>query len=142
MGFGESIPAGFTATVRQRNGAGVAALVLGVSSLVAVASFVLFPLALVGGLIGVVLGVIGMVRAGRGEASNRGQAVMGLVASLLALALAGVLVARVGTWANDNRTPLYRLGKCLAEVQDGPAVGTCFGRFANEVRGATQGPVP
>jgi hypothetical protein len=135
MGFGEPIPAGFTATIRQRNGAGVAALVLGVASLVAVASFVLFPLALVGGLVGTVLGVIGMVRARRGEASNRGQAAVGLVASFLALTLAGVLVVRVGSWATDNRTPLSRLGRCLAEAQDGPAVGTCFGQFANETRG-------
>jgi hypothetical protein len=138
-GIGEPLPSGFTtpsgfsATVRQRNGMGVAALVLGVASLVAVASFVLFPLALIGGLIGAVVGVIGVVRAGRGEASNRGQAAAGLVCSFLALALAIVLTARVGTWANDNRTPLVRLEKCLAKAKDGPAVGACFGRFGTEV---------
>lgn len=115
---------------------GVAALVLGVASLVAVASFVLFPLALIGGLIGAIFGVIGMVRAGRGEASNRGQAAAGLVCSFLALALALVLTARVGTWANDNRTPLVRLEKCLAKAQDGPAVAACFGTFSTEVKGS------
>lgn len=67
MGFDDPIPSGFTATVRQRNGMGVAALVLGVASLVAVASFVLFPLALIGGLIGAIVGVIGMGQGGTGR---------------------------------------------------------------------------
>src|SRR5207245_11559401 len=40
---------------RPRNGLGVAALVIGVGSLVAVASLLLFPLALTGGLVGPVL---------------------------------------------------------------------------------------
>ena len=136
MGFGDPVPSGFTATVRQRNGLGVAALVLGVASLVAAASFVLFPLALIGGLIGAVVGVIGLVRARRDEASNRGQAAIGLICSFLALALAVVLTARVGTWAKDNRTPLLRLEKCLAKAQDGPAVGACFGQFGTEVGGS------
>lgn len=139
-GFGEpapsgfAAPSGFTATVRQRNGLGVASLVLGVASLVAVASFVLFPAALVGGVVGAILGVIGLVRAGRGEASNRGQAAAGLILSILALALAVVLTVRVGTWATDNRSALTRLEKCLAKAKDGNAAGTCFGQFATEVR--------
>jgi hypothetical protein len=112
----------------------VAALVLGVSSLVALASFVLFPLALIGGLIGVILGVLGLMRARRGEASNRGQAAAGLILSLLALAGAVALTARVGTWASDNRSPLVRLEKCLAQAQDGPAVSTCFGNFGADVQ--------
>jgi hypothetical protein len=135
MGFAEPVPSGFTATVRQRNGPGVASLVLGVASLVAVASFVLFPLALIGGLIGAVLGVIGLVRAGRGEASNRGQAAAGLIFSFLALALAAILAVRVGTWVNDNRTPITRLERCLAQAKDGRAVGSCFGQFGTEVGG-------
>ncbi len=131
----EPIPSGFTATVRQRNGMGVTSLVLGVASLVAVASFVLFPVALVGGAIGAILGVIALVRAGRGEASNRGQALAGLLCCALALALAVVLTVRVGTWANDNRSALTRLEKCLAKAKDGNAAGACFGQFATDVRG-------
>src|SRR5438093_2178190 len=134
QGFGDPAPSGFTATVRQRNGMGVTSLVLGVASLVAVASFVLFPVALVGGAIGAILGVIGLVRAGRGEASNRGQAVTGLLCSALALALAVVLPVRVGSWANDSRSALPRLEKCLAKAKDGNAAGACFGQFATDVR--------
>lgn len=54
-------------SLRPRNGLGVAALVIGVASLVAVVSFVLFPLALLAGLVGLVLGIIALTRS-----SNRG----------------------------------------------------------------------
>jgi hypothetical protein len=45
---------------RLRNGLGVAALVIGVASLVAVISFVLFPLALLGRIVGLILGIIAL----------------------------------------------------------------------------------
>jgi membrane-bound ClpP family serine protease len=120
-------------TVRQRNGLGVAALVLGVASLVAVASFVLFPLALIGGIVGVILGAIALNRAGRGVSMNRGQAIAGLTCSAVALILAIVLSVRVGTWASDNRKPLGRLESCLTKAGNGTAVGDCFARFAKEI---------
>jgi hypothetical protein len=43
------------ALARARNGLGVAALVIGVASLVAGISFILFPLALLGGLVGLII---------------------------------------------------------------------------------------
>jgi hypothetical protein len=47
---------------RPRNGLGVAALVVGVGSLVAALSFILFPVGLLGGLAAVVLGGIAAIR--------------------------------------------------------------------------------
>ena len=49
-------------SVRPANGLSVAALVLGVASLVAAVSFVLFPLALPGGLFAAILGAIAVSR--------------------------------------------------------------------------------
>jgi hypothetical protein len=63
-----------TASHRPRNGLGVAALVIGVASLVAGISFVLFPLALVGGLAGLILGIIALTRGKNRGATNTGQA--------------------------------------------------------------------
>jgi Domain of unknown function (DUF4190) len=120
--------------VRPGRGLGVASLVIGVASLVAAISFVLFPLALVGGIAGAVLGAIALSRRGTGDRGN-GQAVAGLICSLLALALAITLTARVGTWARHNRRPLTRLSSCVAKANRDPAVRACFIRFANEVRG-------
>jgi membrane-bound ClpP family serine protease len=119
--------------VRPKNGLGVAALVLGVASLVAVASFLLFPVALVGGVVGTVIGIIALIRLERGEGTNRGQAIAGLTCSAIALILAVVLAVRVGTWMADNRTPLARLESCLTKANDKPEVGDCFAKFATEI---------
>jgi len=72
-------------SARPRNGLGVAALVLGVASLVAAFSFVLFPLGLLGGLVAVILGVIALSRRITGGATNPGQAWAGTICGILAL---------------------------------------------------------
>jgi hypothetical protein len=112
----------------------VASLVIGVASLVAAVSFFLFPLALVGGIVGGLLGALALSGQRRRQGTN-GQAIAGLICSLVALALAITLTVRVGTWARDNRRPLTRLSSCLAKANKDPAVRACFVRFANEVRG-------
>jgi uncharacterized protein DUF4190 len=136
MAASHPVPASPASTVvtQPRNGLGVASLVLGVASLVAAISFLLFPLALLGGLVGAVLGIIALSRHRRGEATNRGQALAGVICSLLALALALTLSVRVGTWAAHNRRPLTRLGTCLARSGNDTEFRVCFGRFVNKLR--------
>jgi hypothetical protein len=119
---------------RPGRGLAVASLVIGVASLVAAISFVLFPLALLGGLVGAVLGAIALSRSRNGSGGN-GQAVAGLILSLLALALAITWTVRVGTWARHNRRPLTTLSKCLTKANRDPEVRACFVQFANQVRG-------
>ncbi|WP_327318174.1 DUF4190 domain-containing protein [Streptomyces sp. NBC_01235] len=74
------------------NGMGVAGLVLGIISAVV---FCLWPLAIVLGILGVVFGAIGRGKARRGEASNPGQALAGIICGAAGIVLAigmGVLV--------------------------------------------------
>jgi hypothetical protein len=111
------------------NGLGVTALVLGVASLVAAISFVLFPLALLGGLVAIVLGLIAMAR-GR----TRGQAVAGLVCGILALAISIVFAVRVGTFVERNTTAFTSFDKCIAQASNRGEVSTCISRFANDIR--------
>lgn len=85
------------ASLRPRNGLGVAARVIGVASLVAGISFVLFPLALVGGLVGLILGILALTRGRTRGATNSGQAIAGMVCCALALVIAIGLSVRVGT---------------------------------------------
>src|SRR2546421_11777690 len=87
---------------RSRNGLGVAALVIGVASLVAGISFVLFPLALLGGLVGLIIGIVALTGRKKRGATNPGQAAAGLVCSVLALVIAIDLSIHVGTWAARN----------------------------------------
>lgn len=70
-----------------RNGIGTAALVLGIVTAV---GFLLWPLALVTGVLAVIFGVIGRRRAGQGVATNGGQALGGLICGV------GGLLSAVG----------------------------------------------
>lgn len=67
---------------KQRNGFGIAAIVLGVLAILI--GLFIFPLGLLLAVIGIVLGFLGWRRAKRGEASN-GLAITGLVLSVLGL---------------------------------------------------------
>jgi membrane-bound ClpP family serine protease len=129
-------PAGVpaAAAARPRNGLGVAALVIGVASLVAAVSFVLFPIALLGGLVGAILGIIALTRGASKGATNTGQAVAGVVCSVLALIIAIVFSVRVGTWAARNTDVFTRFDKCIAQAGNRSDVSTCIARFANDVR--------
>ena len=117
---------------RPRYGAGVAALVFGVASLVAAISFVLFPLAFLGGLVGLIIGIAALAR-GR-ETPNRGQATAGLICSILALFIAGVLAVRVGDWALRNAGTFTRFNTCLARADERTRVADCIERFTTNVR--------
>src|SRR4051794_37773607 len=75
---GSAQPIAASATARPANGLGVAALVLGVASLVAAVSFVLFPLALPGGLFAAILGSIAVSRGRARGATSHGQAIAGI----------------------------------------------------------------
>jgi hypothetical protein len=123
-----------TASLRPRNGLGVAALVIGVASLVAVISFVLFPLALLGGLVGLILGIIALTRGNNRGATNTGQAIAGVVCCVLALFIAIVWSVRVGTWAASNSDVFARFDKCIAQAANRADVSTCIAHFANDVR--------
>ncbi len=122
------------ASVRPRNGLGVAALVIGVASLVAGISFVLFPLALIGGLVGLILGIVALARGKRRGATNSGQAIAGVVCCVLALVISIDLSVRVGTWAARNTNVFARFDKCIAQSANRSDVSTCIARFANEIR--------
>src|SRR6266487_2168562 len=123
-----------TAPARSRNGLGVAALVIGVASLVAAISFLLFPLGLVGGLVGLVIAIIALTRGRHRGATNSGQAIAGLVCSVLALIVAIGLSVQLGTWAARNTGVFTRFDNCIAHAGNRGEVSACIARFADEVR--------
>ena len=123
-----------TAPARARNGLGVAALVIGVASLVAAISFLLFPLGLVGALVGLVIAIVALTRGRHRGATNSGQAIAGLVCSILALIIGITLTVRVGTWAARNTDVFARFDKCVAQAANRAAVSVCIANFADDVR--------
>jgi hypothetical protein len=120
-----------------RNGAGVAALTIGLVALTLVLTVMLFP---VGGLLGVVamlLGMVGIGRAARWRAFNRGQAVAGLLLGALALLLSGVLALRLDGSVSQRAGDLARLDRCLLTSGSSRAAAGCAASFARRVATTT-----
>jgi hypothetical protein len=77
------------------NGMGTAGLVLGIISVVI---FYLWPVAIVLGVLALVFGFIGRSKARRGEATNPGQALAGVICGAAGLVLAlGILTLVIST---------------------------------------------
>ncbi|MFF4697831.1 DUF4190 domain-containing protein [Streptomyces chattanoogensis] len=88
-------PMGAPAPQQARNGLGVAALVLGIIGTLSGIPMFLFWLAGPLGLLALIFGIVGMGRAKKGQATNKGVAVTGTILGVLALILAvvGVIVS-------------------------------------------------
>jgi hypothetical protein len=121
-------------SARPGNGLGVAALVLGVASLVAAVSFVMFPLGLLGGLVALILGGIAVTRGRARGATNFGQAIAGIVCGALALVIAIVFAVRFGTFVAHNTDVFTTFDNCIAKAGDRSAVASCIERLANDIR--------
>lgn len=117
------VPAG------NRNGLGTAALVLGILSLV---TWFLF----VGGLFGIVaviLGFLGRGRAKRGEASNGGMALAGLITGAVGILLTVLVI--VGVAALFSTGEFSNLTDCLQDANgDQQAVDDCRRQFEDSLQ--------
>jgi hypothetical protein len=131
---GSAQPFAAPPSARSGNGLGVAALVLGVASLVAAVSFVMFPLGLLGGLVAAVLGGIAVTRGRTRGTTNQGQAIAGIVCGVLALIIAIVFAVRFGTFVANNTSVFTTFDNCIAKAGNRSAVSDCIARFANDVR--------
>jgi hypothetical protein len=119
---------------RARYGLGIAALVVGVASLVAALSFVLLPIGLVGSLVAICLGAAALVRGRSGGTANPGQATAGLVCGILGLAVGIVFAVRLGTFVASNTDVFTRFDNCLAKASGRSQVADCIAQFARGVR--------
>jgi len=118
---------------RRRNGAGTAALVVGVVSLVLAVLVIFALLAIPLGIIAAILGGIGMSRASKGQADNRGHAVTGLVTGLLAIVVAVAIgISFVGLIV-DNRSDLRKFGTCMSDADNDTDRGACFRQLGDRL---------
>jgi len=122
-----------SAPARLGTGLGVAALVLGVGSLVAAVSFTLFPLGLLGGLAAAVLGGIAVTRARTSGAAAPG-AVAGIVCGVLALAVGVVFAVHFGVFVARNTGVFTTFDSCIAKAGNRSAVVNCITHLANGIR--------
>jgi hypothetical protein len=82
--------AGYAVTPNTtRNGIGVAAMVCGIVGLV----FCWVPyFGLILGILGIVLGIVNVVAANKGEANNKGMGIAGLVLGIITVAIFVILI--------------------------------------------------
>jgi len=114
QGYGQGSP-----TAQPRNGLGIAALVVGILALLLAVFF--FPLGLLLGVVAIILGIVGMRRVSRGQATNRGMAISGVVLGVLALLVAAALalfVASIFDKVSDCADPNLSQAEQQTCIQD------------------------
>ncbi len=124
---------GYPTATGRRNGMGTTALVLGVVALVLVVLLLFSPLGAFLGLLAVLFGVLGLIRANRGEADNRGQAVAGLVTGGIALLVGIFLTISIGTWFATHVNDFNRFGRCLDHAGRAAAREPCAQQLSREL---------
>ncbi|MDD9205083.1 DUF4190 domain-containing protein, partial [Georgenia sp. 10Sc9-8] len=92
---------------QPRNGLGIAALVVGIVSLLVAWLPFIGLISVLGGVVGIVLGAMGLKRVGRGEATNRGTAVAGIVVSVVAILLAIAATVFGSYWISQVMPELF-----------------------------------
>jgi membrane-bound ClpP family serine protease len=123
--------------VKPHNGAGVAALVLGLLGLVLALLVLPAPLGALLGLLAVICGIIGISRASHAEATNRGQAVTGLITGILALALGVLLTVRIGGYLQDHATDFNNLARCVNSANTDQERTACADTFLDQMKPAS-----
>ncbi|MCZ4121891.1 DUF4190 domain-containing protein [Streptomyces sp. H39-S7] len=111
-----------------RNGFGIAALVLGILS---VLMFWLWFAAIPMAVIAIVLGILGRRRANRGEATNKGMATAGTVLGAVSIVLLAVLMAAgVAILNSDSGKDLQ---SCLDKAQTQSQKQQCQQDFSDDL---------
>ncbi|MDF2743799.1 MAG: hypothetical protein K0S88_5176 [Actinomycetia bacterium] len=125
--------AGYPAARPRRNGMGTTALVLGVVALTLVLLLLFSPLGAFLGLLAVLFGILGLMRANRGEADNRGQAVAGLVTGGIALLVGVFLTISIGTWFATHVNDFNEFGRCMENAVGSAAREECARQLSREL---------
>ena len=118
---------------RRRNGAGTAALVVGVVSLVLAVLVIFAVLAIPLGIIAAILGGIGMSRASKGQADNRGHALSGLITGLLAIVVAFAIGISFVGLITKHQSDLRRFGTCMSDSDNDTDRARCFRQLGDEL---------
>lgn len=113
-----------------RNGLGVAALVLGIVSILGIAT--VFA-GVVLGLLAVVFGAMGRSRARRGEATNGGVALAGIVTGAVGLVVSVLIVAAGVGFFFTHKTAIHDYTTCINQAQTASARTACAVRFRHQV---------
>jgi len=129
-GYGQGLSYG-APPARPRNGFGIAALVLGLLALVL---FWTIIGGIIFGILALIFGLIGRTRAKRGESTNGGLALAGVILGVIgALTAIGLIVLGVSV-LNSPAGQSYR--QCLQSSSGDPAkIQQCASEFGRQFKG-------
>jgi Domain of unknown function (DUF4190) len=109
-----------------RNGLGVAALVVAIIALLSVVGGVVL------GVVAIILGFLGLGRARRGEATNGGVAVAGIVLGLISIIEAVVVIA-LAVWGFNEAGGTDYIDCVSKAGNDAQAIQQCADQFRDRV---------
>jgi hypothetical protein len=115
-----------------RNGLGTAGLVVGILAVITCWTVVG---GVVLGVLAIIFGAVGRSRANRGEASNGGVAVAGIVLGLVGLELAIALIALGATFVFHHKKAINNLESCDKNATTQAQKNRCSQQFSNSVNG-------
>jgi hypothetical protein len=113
----------------RRNGFGTASLVLGILGIIL--SILFAPVGIVLDILAIVFAALGIRRARRGEATNRGIAIGGLVTGIIGLIIGIIIVAFVAT----HRQAFTDLQHCAQHASTDTQRSHCVQQFRNDLFG-------
>ncbi|MFF0473097.1 DUF4190 domain-containing protein [Streptomyces sp. NPDC004284] len=99
-------PPGWQPPQQPSNGMGIASMVLGI---IAAVGFCLYGLNIILGILALIFGIIGMKKAGRGEATNRGMALAGVILGSIGIVVGTVILGLI-VWAATQDTSSFEEG--------------------------------
>jgi hypothetical protein len=117
----------------QRNMAGTLGLVFGLLSLAFMA--LIPPLGVLAGVIATCFALLGQARIRRGEASNRGQAMIGLVCGVIGLLVSGALVIDEAVYLANHPSLVRRISDCGAHARTAKARSLCIQSLTRAIEG-------
>jgi heme/copper-type cytochrome/quinol oxidase subunit 2 len=91
------------------------------------------PVGVVLGVLALIFGIIGVRRARRGEATNRGQALAGAITGGIGLVISIVIVTILGVFVFTHRTQIDQYTRCLQNAHTQHARDVCNQEFRNSI---------
>lgn len=115
-----------------KNGFGVAALVLGILAIVLSWSAVG---GIVFGVLAIIFAILGMRRAGRGEATNKGMSISGLVTGIIGLIIGIIVAVALGSFLSVFGGTVSNYTDCVKQANgDQAKIQDCVQQFQQQLQ--------
>lgn len=120
-----------------RNGFGIAALVLGILAIVLSWSAVG---GIVFGVLAIIFAILGMRKAGRGEATNKGMSISGLVTGIIGLIIGVIIAIALGSFLSVFGGSVNNFTDCVKQANnDQTKIQQCQNQFQQDIQNKQNG---